>query len=70
MFKNMKKMKAKHQTVFVIMIAFAVISFWRGVWGLMDEYLFPLNYELSLWISLVLGLGILIGTHYASKELI
>ena len=28
-----------------------------AVWGLMDEYLFPENYQLSLWVSLFLGLG-------------
>ncbi|MCK4968763.1 MAG: hypothetical protein KAS12_06940, partial [Candidatus Aenigmarchaeota archaeon] len=49
--------------------AFAVISFWRGVWGLMDEYLFPENYKLSLWVSLFLGMFILIITNYATKEL-
>ena len=69
MFKKISKMKFHHQSLFAIIIAFAVISFWRGVWGLMDEYLFPENYQLSLWISLVLGVGILIGTHYITKEL-
>jgi len=62
-------MKSKHQIFFAILIAFAVISFWRGVWGLMDEYLFPDNYPLSLWVSVVLGVAILIMTHYATKEL-
>ncbi|MCK5474505.1 MAG: hypothetical protein KAI53_03800 [Candidatus Aenigmarchaeota archaeon] len=69
MFKKLSKMKFHHQSFFAIIIAFAVISFWRGVWGLMDEYLFPENYRLSLWISLILGIGILIGTHYITKEL-
>lgn len=62
-------MKSKHQILFAILIAFAVVSFWRGVWGLMDEYLFPNNYQLSLWISLVLGVVILIVTNYVTKEL-
>lgn len=69
MFKEISKMKSKHQIFFAIVIAFAVISFWRGIWGLMDEYLFPNNYQLSLWISLIVGLSILIGTHYVAKEL-
>ncbi len=38
---------------FVILIAFAVISFWRGIWGLMDEYLFPASYQMSLWASVI-----------------
>ena len=62
-------MKSHHQTVFAIVIAFAVISFWRGVWGLMDEYLFPGNTETSYWVSVVMGLGILIVTGYVAKEL-
>ncbi|MCK4335566.1 MAG: hypothetical protein KAT94_01625 [Candidatus Aenigmarchaeota archaeon] len=65
----MSQMKLKHQTIFAVVIAFAVISFWRGVWGLMDEYLFPDNYQLSLWASLILGLAILVATHYVTKEL-
>jgi len=69
MFDKLSRMKFRHQSIFAILIAFAVISFWRGIWGLMDEYLFPDNYQLSLWVSLFLGLGILISTHYATKEL-
>ena len=69
MYKKISKMKAKHQTIFAIIIAFAVIAFWRGMWGLMDEYLFPENYTLSLIISVFVGLGILIGTHYVANEL-
>lgn len=69
MFKKMIRIKSKYEIVFAILIAFAVVSFWRGVWGLMDEYLFPNNHQMSLWISLVLGIFILIITNYATKEL-
>jgi uncharacterized membrane-anchored protein len=54
----------------VILVAAAVISFWRGLWGLMDVYLFPNNYSLSLISSVIIGLLILILTRYARKELI
>ena len=57
------------QVVFALLIGFAVVSFWRGVWGLLDIYLLPTNMELSLWISLLMGIVILIWTHYAVKEL-
>ena len=70
MIKRFHKMESRYQLVFVILIAFAVVSFWRGIWGLMDEYFFPGHYQLSLWFSLILGLVILIVTGYASKELI
>jgi len=69
MFKEIKRLKRKHQVLFAIIIAFAVISFWRGCWGLMDEYLFPEKYNLSLWVSVIIGVAILIITNYATKEL-
>jgi len=67
---KIKKFKLRHKTLFAILIAFAVISFWRGIWGLMDLYLFPNNLQLSLWTSLFLGIFILVITNYATKELI
>jgi len=69
MFGKIKSMKPWKQISFAILIAFAVISFWRGIWGLLDEYLFPSSMELSLWISVLIGLVILIVTHYTTKEL-
>ncbi len=69
MLKRISGMESRHQVVFAVIIAFAVVSFWRGLWGLMDVYLLPNNYELSLWASLILGILILVGTNYATKEL-
>ncbi len=70
MFTAISKMKKGRQTLFAIVIAFAVISFWRGIWGLMEEYLFPENYLLSCWASAFIGLAILVATHKAAKELV
>jgi hypothetical protein len=67
MFDNISKMKSHFQTIFAVVIAFAVIAFWRGVWGLLDIYLFPGKIELSLWASVVLGIAILAATHYVTK---
>ncbi|HEA46640.1 MAG TPA: hypothetical protein ENH99_02560 [Candidatus Pacearchaeota archaeon] len=59
------------RTVFsAVVIGFAVISFWRGIWGLMDLYLFPNNYELSLWVSVLMGVVILYFTKHLIDELI
>ncbi|MBW2980623.1 hypothetical protein KY360_04355 [Candidatus Woesearchaeota archaeon] len=69
MSKKPIKREHKHRILFAVVIAFAVVSFWRGVWGLMDEYMFPNNYQLSLWTSLILGIAILIITNYTTKEL-
>lgn len=43
----------------IIITSLAIVSFWRGVWGLMDLYLFPRSPELSFTISIFIGLGIL-----------
>ena len=69
MLESISKLKTHHQIIFTILIAFAVVSFWRGVWGLMDLYFFPHNMQLSVWLSVVLGLSVLIVTGYAVKEL-
>jgi hypothetical protein len=69
MLSKIIKLEARHQTIFAVIIAFAVILFWRGVWGLMDLYLIPENAELSFLVSIAVGLGILVATHYVTKEL-
>jgi len=70
MFSKITKMKLHHQTIFSLIIGTAVIAFWRGVWGLMDIYLFPSDLQISLWSSVIIGLGILGITHYVVKELV
>lgn len=68
--KKIKEMQRFQQILFIVLIATAVIAFWRGVWGLMDTYILPNNYILSCWITLIAGLLLLIITRYASKTLI
>jgi len=52
-----------------ILVGFAVILFWRGIWQLMDLYLIPSNPTASYAISILIGLIILIFTHKAIREL-
>jgi len=68
--KSWHELRTIHKVGFAVLIGFAVISFWRGIWGLMDLYLLPNDYAFSLWISVFLGLVILIITGYAKRELI
>ena len=68
MIKGFLELEAKHQTMLAIVLDFAVIAFWRGMWGLMDLYFFPYDYELSLWLSVVLGLIIVLTTHLVTKQ--
>jgi len=70
MFKNFSKLKNKHKAIFAIIIIFAVVAFWRGTRGLLDVYLFSSNYELSSWISIIIGLIILKVAHYTYKGLL
>ncbi len=67
---NRKKKTTPFQLVFVILIAFAVVSFWRGVWGLSDYFIFPDNHYLSFLASFLIGLGVLILTGYITKEVL
>lgn len=50
-----KKSEKKPAPLSAILIAGAVIMFWRGVWGLMDVYLFPNNLPLSYGISFAIS---------------
>ncbi len=65
-----KKKRSTKKVIYAIIIGFAVVSFWRGVWGLMDLYLFPDNLTLSLSISILLGIVILYFTKHLIDELI
>jgi len=67
--KATHKNRKKSPLYFALLIGIAVVSFWRGVWGLMDLYLFPENQTISFIISLFIGLSILISTHYLIQEL-
>ncbi|MBP6981750.1 hypothetical protein KBB25_03175 [Candidatus Gracilibacteria bacterium] len=42
------------------LVGAAIILFWRGIWNLADEYLFPDHPTLSAFASLMIGMGILI----------
>jgi len=64
--KNNKKKRNLRNILFTIIIAFAIVSFWRGIWGLMDLYLFPENQVVSLLVSVLLGIIIL----YFTKHLL
>lgn len=66
--RGVDEMKKLEKIIYAIVIGFAVISFWRGVWGLWDQYVFPNNRVLSLWLSTIMGLAILIFTHKIIKE--
>jgi len=66
MYKNFKK---NHPNIYSIIIGAAIIMFWRGLWGLMDLYLFPENPTLSFSASALLGLLLLWSNDFRLKEI-
>lgn len=52
-----------------IFAAVGVVLVWRGVWGLLDHYLFPNNPDLSYIASLCIGLVVLYFDDYVFDEL-
>lgn len=63
-------MKRAEEMFYTVLAAFAIISFWRGTWGLMDIYLFPDNYTLSLLISIIVGVAIIYSVEGMWKKII
>lgn len=51
-----------------LVLALAVISLWRGLWGVMDAFLFPDNMPLSYLASLCIGIFLLYFTHHRIEE--
>jgi|ETNmetMinimDraft_2_1059921.scaffolds.fasta_scaffold259031_1 ABC-type siderophore export system fused ATPase/permease subunit len=43
-----------------MLVSFVSVNLWRGTWGLLDEYLFPSDYRLSIVISLFVGVLLLL----------
>ncbi len=38
----------------------AIVMMWRGLWGLLDEYIWPKNPKLSYWVTFVVGFAIIV----------
>jgi len=57
------------QVLYALLIGTALIMLWRGVWGLLDIYLFPDNKTVSFALSVIIGILILSATGKIIKEL-
>jgi hypothetical protein len=58
------------RVAYTILIAFAIIAFWRGVWGLLDLYLLPSRLNISYSLSILIGIVILYLTKNLMKNLV
>lgn len=67
MYHKFKKLEVHHQIIWSLVIATALVSIWRGIWGLMDKFIFPNDLVLSSITTLVLGIIIFAITHYKLK---
>lgn len=64
-----KKFKINHPNLYSIVIGASIIMFWRGLWGLMDLYVFPNNEVLSYSITALIGLALLFLNDFRLKEI-
>jgi succinate dehydrogenase hydrophobic anchor subunit len=48
-------------TLFLYLVAvIAVVMMWRGLWGLLDEYVWPKNPRRSYWVTFIIGFLLII----------
>lgn len=62
-------LKKDHPTANAIVVIFAIIMIWRGVWELLNLYLFPGSPTFSNLLSLALGALILRLDDFSLKDL-
>lgn len=67
--KKIEQFERRHHIFTAILIGAAIILFWRGIWMLADEFLFPSIHWLSAVIGLVIGLVILYVRGFHLREL-
>jgi hypothetical protein len=69
MFPYFKRLKEHHKNLFILLIATSAVLFWRSVWGIADELLFPNNYMLSSVTSLTIAIVIFLAAHYSFRNI-
>lgn len=63
------RLKDLHPTVNAVIVVCAIIMLWRGVWGLLDHYLFPGSPTFSYLLSIALGALVLYLDDFSLKDL-
>ena len=61
--------KEKNPFIYYFITGTGLVIFWRGLWGLLDIYLFPGNPLLSYVVSAGIGLVILYINDFSLSEL-
>jgi len=52
----------------IIIMSIAIVGFWRGIWGIMDLYLFPDKFLMSSLFSTLIGIIILLGISFYKNK--
>ncbi len=60
MFKKIRKYLSTRKNLRIIIDLLGIIIVWRGIWGLLDLFVFPENQLLSYLTSIVLGFILLL----------
>jgi divalent metal cation (Fe/Co/Zn/Cd) transporter len=66
---QLKSFEKKHHIISALLLGAAIILFWRGIWMLADEFLFPSISWLSAIIGLLIGIIILYARGFHLREL-
>lgn len=69
MLKAFQKLEYRHQALFTILVLVGIVTFWRGLWRMLDVYLFPESPALSIGTSIGFGLVILLVSGYLTKQI-
>ncbi|PJE64015.1 hypothetical protein COU89_00065 [Candidatus Roizmanbacteria bacterium CG10_big_fil_rev_8_21_14_0_10_45_7] len=64
-----RQFKKRHKIIHILIMATAVVMFWRGVWGILDTYLLPDNTLLSYAVSVLAAFTILYLDDFQLNEL-
>ncbi len=70
MLKKFVELKKHHQLGFSLVIMSGMVCLWRGIWGLLDIYLLPGQPAVSYGASFLLGVLIIIATHYTIDKIV
>jgi hypothetical protein len=62
------KRKKQNTILETLLLDLSAVLVWRGTWGLMDKYLFPNHLDLSLLLSIALGIGLVLVLRYLNKR--
>ena len=63
------RLKSEHPTANAVVVIFAIIMVWRGVWELLNLYLFPGSPTFSNLLSIAMGALILHLDDFSLKDL-